>query len=48
MNACCIRIVGPREHARPIWFFPYGFGIWIGRLIITLGHDTRSRIVGRK
>lgn len=29
--------------ARPIWFYRYGFGVWIGRLIFGFGHDTRGR-----
>lgn len=32
----------PKEVSR-VWLFPYGFGVWLGRRIFTVGHDTRSR-----
>lgn len=36
----------PREK-RPlwIWFFRWGFGVWIGRRHFSAGHDTRGRQV---
>jgi hypothetical protein len=31
--------------ASRLWTFRWGFGIWLGRLLFTVGHDTRSRVV---
>lgn len=33
------------EHCDRLWFFRWGFGLWLGRHILTAGHDTRSRNV---
>lgn len=31
-----------------IWFYRWGFTVWIGRIIFGFGHDTRSRSSTRK
>jgi hypothetical protein len=42
-----LRKCAPRPSScRPVWFYAYGFGLWLGRWLFTFGHDTRSRTVG--
>lgn len=44
-----LRLVGKRERGMPLfWIFPYGFGLWIHRLIFSVGHDTRLRASSNK
>lgn len=30
---------------RQLWFYRWGFGFWLGRMMFNVGHDTRSRFV---
>jgi len=48
MNACSIRTAGRRGEAKWLWFFRYGFGVWIGKLIVTIGYDVRPQTQDRK
>jgi hypothetical protein len=39
------RICGFRpEGVSRIWFYKWGFGIWLRNVLFGIGHDTRSRI----
>ena len=45
MHAEC-RLVAPRpSHVSRVWFFRWGFGVWLGRVLFSVGHDTRSSAV---
>jgi hypothetical protein len=35
------RTVGRRREVSRLWFFKWGFGFWLGRIIFSIGHDTR-------
>jgi len=40
------RICGRRpEYVSRVWFYKWGFGIWLRTFLFGIGHDTRSRIV---
>lgn len=43
---CSARLVSKRSDASPIWFFRWGFGIWLNRFIFTAGWDTRGPVGG--
>ena len=43
------RKCGKREAGMPwFWIFKWGFGIWMGSRIFTVGHDTRGPVSGVK
>ncbi len=43
------RICGARpKEASFIWFYKYGFGIWLNKFLFGIGHDTRSPYRTRK
>lgn len=40
-----LKRVGRRPPYCPrVWWFRYGFGLWLFRVIVTAGHDVRSRM----
>ena len=46
MNANSFKIMKHKRNLCPqLWVFKYGFGIWIGRMQLTVGHDIRSGFV---
>ena len=48
MNANSLKIMRQKRWKMRIWFFKYGFGFWIGRVMLTVGHDIRSAFVMTK
>jgi hypothetical protein len=32
----------------PVWFFRWGFGVWLGTFIFSIGHDTRGTVQSTK
>jgi hypothetical protein len=41
MHIDCRRTQGDKHFQ--MWFYKWGFGLWIGRFLFGFGHDTRSR-----
>ena len=50
MAHCTFRICGKRSDVDGprIWFFRWGFGVWLRNVIFSCGHDTRSGIYVHK
>jgi hypothetical protein len=41
-----LRLCSPRLRAiRPLWFYRWGFWVWLCGILLSAGHDTRGGIL---
>jgi hypothetical protein len=45
MHIDCRRCGHRPKCVRFVWFYKWGFGVWLGTFLFGFGHDTRPRIV---